>query len=168
MFMMRNSSMIIQTFRDLRQHRIEQFGKRMKKYSCARSWFIQASCKNCLLLLLWLLDLSGLPHYLHLTEWIPWLTSIVLRIRILASCLYVGSWVLLSLRLLRTLMFRKQYINILQGVSSRQQEANWMNFICRLVGHNFHETLVIDEAEDDYDINDARYCRRCGGIKLAE
>jgi hypothetical protein len=40
-----------------------------------------------------------------------------------------------------------------------------MNFICRLVGHNFQETLMIDKVLNDYDVNDARYCRRCGGIE---
>jgi hypothetical protein len=40
-----------------------------------------------------------------------------------------------------------------------------MNFICRLVGHNFQETLLIDEVQDGYDVNDAMYCRRCGGIE---
>ncbi len=40
-----------------------------------------------------------------------------------------------------------------------------MNFVCKLVGHNFQGTLVIDEVEDEYDVTDARYCRRCGGIE---
>jgi hypothetical protein len=54
--------------RYLRQLRLVQLGKGMKKYFCARSRFMQASFENSLLLLLWLLDLPGLPHDLHLTE----------------------------------------------------------------------------------------------------
>ena len=52
--------------------------------------------------------------------------------------------------------------------SSGKQEGDEMNFLCVLVGHNFQETLVIDEVENDYDINDARYCRRCGGIESVQ
>ncbi len=43
-----------------------------------------------------------------------------------------------------------------------------MNFVCRLAGHNFQETMVIDKIEDDYNISDARYCRRCGGIESVQ
>ncbi len=40
-----------------------------------------------------------------------------------------------------------------------------VNFICRLVGHSFQDSLVIDQVENDYDVIDAKYCRRCGGIE---
>lgn len=41
-----------------------------------------------------------------------------------------------------------------------------MNLLCRIIGHRFQDTVVIDQIGDFYDIQDGRYCRICGEVEL--
>jgi len=40
-----------------------------------------------------------------------------------------------------------------------------MNLLCRIIGHKFQNTIVIDEIGDVYDVQDAKYCRLCGEVE---
>jgi len=40
-----------------------------------------------------------------------------------------------------------------------------MNLLCKIIGHRFQSTVVIDEVEDFYDIQDGKYCRLCGEVE---
>ena len=39
-----------------------------------------------------------------------------------------------------------------------------MSMVCKLLGHKFQETIVINREGDFYEVEDARYCRQCGSI----
>ncbi|MGD0177121.1 MAG: hypothetical protein ABSC50_09895 [Candidatus Bathyarchaeia archaeon] len=36
--------------------------------------------------------------------------------------------------------------------------------VCKLIGHQFRNTYVIDEDGDFFEVNDAQYCRHCGTV----
>jgi len=39
-----------------------------------------------------------------------------------------------------------------------------LSMVCRLIGHKFQDTYVINEKEDSFEVHDARYCRHCGAV----
>lgn len=62
-------------------------------------------------------------------------------------------------------MYHIRYINILPNETKATGRRSGMSFVCRLLGHIHQDTLLIDETEDEFEVNDARYCRRCGGVQ---
>jgi len=40
-----------------------------------------------------------------------------------------------------------------------------MNLMCRIRGHSFQDTFLIEEAGDFYEIEYGEYCNRCGEVK---
>ena len=41
-----------------------------------------------------------------------------------------------------------------------------MNLLCKIIGHRFQSTIVIDQIGDFYDIQDGKYCKLCGEVEL--
>lgn len=40
--------------------------------------------------------------------------------------------------------------------------------LCRIVGHQLIGTYVIEESEGFYEVDDAKYCARCGEVNPPE
>jgi len=52
-----------------------------------------------------------------------------------------------------------------RNVTHHQKGPTVMNLLCRIIGHKFQNTIVIEEIEDFYDVQDAKYCRFCGEVE---
>jgi len=42
-----------------------------------------------------------------------------------------------------------------------------LSMVCRLLGHRYQATVVIREDGDFYEVDDARYCRNCGAVRVS-
>jgi len=52
-----------------------------------------------------------------------------------------------------------------RNVTHHQKGPTIMNLLCRIIGHKFQNTIVIDEIGDFYNVQDAKYCRLCGEVE---
>lgn len=39
-----------------------------------------------------------------------------------------------------------------------------MSMVCKIIGHRFHDTFVIWDDGDFFEVGDAQYCRNCGTV----
>jgi len=39
-----------------------------------------------------------------------------------------------------------------------------IGYVCQTFGHKIMNTYSIENTEDCYEVNDVKYCSRCGGI----
>jgi len=63
---------------------------------------------------------------------------------------------------LETSMYHYRNINILPAYNIEWRGT--VNILCRIIGHKFQNTIVIDQIGDFYDIQDAKYCKLCGEV----
>lgn len=40
-----------------------------------------------------------------------------------------------------------------------------MSFLCKIRGHKFQETYVIENRDDFFEVDEAFYCRTCGEVE---
>jgi len=62
-------------------------------------------------------------------------------------------------------MYHYRNINILLAYSTIERRGI-VNLLCRIIGHRFQSTVVIDQIGDFYDIQDGKYCKLCGEVEL--
>ena len=62
-------------------------------------------------------------------------------------------------------MCRYRNINILLAYNTIDRRRT-VNLLCKIIGHRFRSTIVIDQIGDFYDIQDGKYCKLCGEVEL--
>lgn len=62
-------------------------------------------------------------------------------------------------------MYQYGNINILPGYNTIDRRGT-VNILCKIIGHRFQSTVVIDQIGDFYDIQDGKYCKLCGEVEL--
>lgn len=43
----------------------------------------------------------------------------------------------------------------------------YMSMVCKMIGHRFEDTYVIQEIGGFFEVDDAQYCRHCGTVHAA-
>jgi len=62
-------------------------------------------------------------------------------------------------------MYHYRNINILPTYNTIDRRTT-VNLLCKIIGHRFQSTIVIDQIGDFYDIQDGKYCKLCGEVEL--
>lgn len=62
-----------------------------------------------------------------------------------------------------------RYICVPETVRSYTMRPYWgsvieLSMVCKIIGHRFHDTFVIRDDGDFFEVEDAQYCRNCGTV----